>query len=378
MLGIAGISSLIPNADMVDDTDGVQGLLYIACCIAVVLLQYTRRRTLFSRMVILGTIGLIILVVALTPYELILRHNYPLATKDHPLPAKFTFDRALSFAHEKQQPGRWIEEEVSLELPFQVTDLDDKSLVQLQAIKLDLEWSSGRRWTSHWHVLSNVLSYGRTRSSPGVRMEKKLYDEIQDTRVKAHVTLGMRLFRLGAATSVDVVGDRISLPGNAQCVDDVTMDWLRCFSALKQPKPVFIVAQLPNPECRVTREATGEEPWAASPAAYSDLAADTGPDFDFSPVQDFTVGLSRFYFYEDHEIRLPICSGTHLLVSKPELQYSVRDEIDLGEITLSNYHATFPRRVIPPVKRPPQSPSDSLSQNSAPHVVAARTKIAAD
>lgn len=378
MLGIAGISSLIPNADMVDDTDGAQGLLYIACCIAVVLLQYARRRTLLSRMVILGTIGLILLVVALTPYELILRHNYPPATKDHPLPAKFTFDRALSFAHKKEQPGRWIEEEVSLELPFQVTDLDDKSLVQLQAIKLDLEWSSGHRWTSHWHALSNVLSYGRTRSWPGVRMEKKLYDEIQDTPVKAHVTLGMRLFRLGAATSVNVVGDRISFPGNAQCVDDLTMNWLRCFSALKQPKPVFIVAQLPNPECRVTREATGEEPWAASPATYSDLAADTGPDFDFSPVQDFTIDLSRFYFYEDREIRLPICSGTRLLVSRPELQYAVRDEIDLGEITLANYHATFPRKVIPPVKRPQQAPSDSLSQNFTPEVVPAKTGVAED
>lgn len=377
-LGLAGISSQIPNAGLVDDTDGIQGLLYIACCLTVVILQYTRRRTLLSRMVILGTFGLIVLILLLTPYDTVLRHNYPLATKDHPLPAKFTFDRALSFAHEKRQPGRWVEEEVPLELPFQVADLDDKAIVQFQAIKLDLELPRGRRWTSHWHALSNVLSYGRTRTWPGVSMEKKLYDEIQDTPVKAHVTLGMRLFRLGAATSVNVVGDRISFPGNAQCVDDITMDWLRCFSALKQSRPVFMVAQLPNPECRVTSEATAEEPWAASPATYSNLAADTGPEFDFSPVQDFTISLSRFYHYEDHEIRLPICSGTRLLVSKPELQYSVRDEIDLGEITLANYHATFPRKVIPPAKRPPQAPPDSLSRNLSPDVVPTGTKMAAD
>lgn len=376
-LGIAGISSQIPNAGMVDDVDGVQGLLYIACCIAVILLQYTRRRTLLSRMVILGTIALMVLILLLTPYEAILtRHTYPLATKDHPLPAKFSFDRTLTFAHEKRPPGRWVEEEVPLELPFQVTDLDDKSLVQLQAIKLDLDWSGGRRWTSHWHSLSHVLSYGRTRTWPGVSIEKKLYDEIQDTPVKAHVTLGMRLFRLSATTSVNVVGDRIGLPGNVQCVDDITMDWLRCFSALKRLKPVFIAAELPNPECRVTQEATAEEPLAASPATYSDLGSDSGPEFDFTPVQDFTIILSRFYFYEDHEIRLPVCSGTRLLVSKPELQYAVRDEIDLGEITLANYHATFPRKVIPPVKRPQQAPSDSLSQNFTPEVMPSKTKIA--
>ena len=376
MLGIAGISSQIPNAGMVDDVDGVQGLLYIACCIAVVLLQYTRRKTLLSRLVILGTIALMVLVLLLTPYERILtRHTYPLATKDHPLPAKFTLDRTLTFAHQQRQPGRWVEEQVPLELPFQVADLDDKSVVQLEAIKLDLELSGGRRWTSHWHALSNVISPGRTRTWPGVSMEKKLYDEIQDTPVKGHVTLGMRWFRLGAATSVNVVGDRISLPGNVQCVDDITMDWLRCFSVLKRLKPVFIAAELPNPECRVTKEATAEEPWAASPATYSDLQADSGPEFDFNPVQDFSIVLSRFYFYEDHEIRLPICAGTRLLLSKPELQYSVRDEIDLGEITLANYHATFPRKVIPPAQRPPREPSDALSENVPPKVVQPKQKL---
>ena len=156
------------------------------------------------------------------------------------------------------------------------------------------------------------------------------------------------------------------------------MDWLRCFSALKRLKPVFIVAELPNPECQVTREATAAEPWAASPATYSDLQADSGPEFDFSPVQNFSIALSRFYFYEDHEIRLPICAGTRLLISKPERQYSVRDETDLGEITLANYHATFPRKVIPPAKRPPREPSDSRSRNNTPELVPAKTTIAAD
>ena len=360
ILGIDGISSLIPNSGMVDDAGGVQGLLYIACCTSVILLQYIRRRTLLSRLVIVGTIALMVLVLALTPYERILRYKYPLASKEHPLPAKLTFDRALSFAHERRQPGRWMEEEISLELPFQVADLDDKSVVEIQAIRLELELPGSRRWSSHWHSLSNVLAYGRTRTWPRINIEKKLYDEIKDTPVKAHVALGMRLFRLGAATSVTVVGDRASLPGNAQCVDDVSLNSLRCFSALKRPKPVLIVAELPNAECQVAREATAEESWATSPATYSDLGSDTGPDFDLSPVQVFSVGLSRFYFYEDHEIRLPVCSGTRLFVSKPELQYAVRDEIDLGEITLASYHATYPRKIVPPPQRQPRAPSDSL------------------
>ncbi len=377
ILGIAGISSLVPNSGMSDDLDGVQAILYIVSCITVILVQYTHRKTLLSRLVLLGTVVVIVFVLVLAPYETIIRHKYPLPTKDHPLPAKFTFDRALSFAHEERQSSRWVEDEISLELPFQVAGLDTHALVQIQAIRLDLELPDGKRWTSHWHSLSNVISNGRSRTWPSIGIEAKFYKGIKDTPVKAHVSLGMRSFRLGAATPVTVAGNRTSLPGNAQCVDKLSENWLQCFSALKRPKPVFIAAEVPNSECRVSKEAASEESWAASPAIYYDLESDTGPDFDLSPVQDFSVGLSRFYAFEDHEIRLPVCSGTRLLVSKPQLQYAVRDEIDLGEITLANYHPTYPRKIIPPAQRPARgAPSDTLSYSFAPKLAPAKLKYA--
>jgi hypothetical protein len=367
ILGIAGISSLVPNSSVSDDTDGVQGILYIACCITVVLVQYIRRKTLVSRFIILGTIVLIVLVIVFAPYETIFRHNYPLPTKEHPLPAKFTFDRALTFAHEQRPPSKWVEDEISLELPLQVADLNSESLVQIQAIRLDLELTGRKRWTSHWHSVSNVVSYGRTRTWPSISIETKFYDGIKNTPVKASLSLGMRSFRLGAVTTITVAGDRTSLPGNARCVDNLSDNWLQCFSALRRPKPIFIMAELPNRDCQVSKEATANEPWANSPATYYDLASDTGPDFDLSPIQNFSIGLSRYHFFEDLDTRLPVCSGTRLLVSKPELQYAVRDEIDLGEITLANYHPTYPRKIIPPARRPmPGETRDSLSRNIGP------------
>lgn len=378
ILGMAWLDSLVPNASASNDTDGIQALIYFACCITVVLMQYRYRRTSLSRLVILSTIVLIVLILVLTPYEAIFRRNYPLPTKDHPLPAKFTLDRSLSFAHEEKESSRWIPDEISLELPFQVTDLDAKSFVQIEAMRLDLELTGGRHWTSHWRSLSNVIFYSRTRTWPSISMETKFYDGIKNTPVKARVSLGMRSFLLGAASAVTVAGDRTSLPENTRCVDNLTENWLQCFSALRQPKPIVIMAELPNPECRVSERATAEEPWARVPAAYYDLGLDTSPDFDLSPIQNFSIGLSKYYFYEDHEIRLPVCSGTRLLVSKPELQYAVREEIDLGEITLANYHPTFPRKIIPPLKRPQQAPSDSLSQNFTPEVAPAKMRIAVD
>jgi len=369
-LGIAGIGSLVPNSGMSDDMDGVQALLFLATSLTVIMIQYIYRKALLARLTIAGAFLAGVVILVLTPYEFIIRHDYPLPSKDHPLPANISFDRTLSFAHEGKQEPRWFGDEIQIEVPFQVQGVGDKSVVQLHAVKLDLVLPGGQRWTSHWHSLSGMISYGRTRVWPSIGIEKKFYDSIKDTPVQAEVSLLFRFFRLGAATSITVTGDRTLLPGNTRCLDDKSDNWLHCFSALKRPKPVFIMAELPNSECRVTKEATAQESWAASPATYWDLESDTGAEFDLSPIQDFSVGLTRFYYFEDHDIRLPVCSGTRLLVSKPEFQYNIRNEIDLGEITLANYHPTYPRKIIPPAHQPASgAPSDTLSWNLGPELL---------
>jgi hypothetical protein len=127
--------------------------------------------------------------------------------------------------------------------------------------------------------------------------------------------------------------------------------------------PLFLIAELPSAACPVSREAT-TVPWADSPAMFADLTGDSTPAFDFTPIQQFSISLSRFHVFEDRETRLPICPGTPLFISKPEFLYSVRDEIELGDIRLSNYVPTNPRVIVPPIRRyPPADPSNTLSWN---------------
>jgi len=67
------------------------------------------------------------------------------------------------------------------------------------------------------------------------------------------------------------------------------------------------------------------------------------------------------------------------LVSKPELLYGVRTEIDLGEITLADYHPTYPRKIIPPARKPmPGETSDSLSRNIKPEFLPAKLEHGID
>jgi len=68
----------------------------------------------------------------------------PLRTPDHPLPGEFTLDRSLSFDHSTKSKFDSYGDEVSLEVPFQVTDLIKNTLIQVRGVKLDLDLPGGR------------------------------------------------------------------------------------------------------------------------------------------------------------------------------------------------------------------------------------------
>jgi len=84
----------------------------------------------------------------------------------------------------------------------------------------------------------------------------------------------------------------------------------------------------------------------------------------FSPIQEFSLSLQRFYAFEDLQAALPICAGTPIAWSVPKFVYSTRAEIDLGEITLDDYHPSYPREIAPKQpKLPHTSGAGTLSQN---------------
>jgi hypothetical protein len=366
IIGIAFLSTLFPDSDLATDTGAIDGLLFLTACVTVILVQYKYRKAFLSRLILVAAVVLILLVMVLAPYERLLHHEFPSATPAHPVPVKFTFDHSLSFAHGEKPKFNSFGDEVSLEFPFQIADLSDDAVFQVRAMKLDLDLPTGEHWTSHWHGVYDSVSPGRTREWTHLEMKKSLFNSIKDASVKAHVSLALNVFRTGPAREVVVAGDRVSLPNGVWCLNESSENALKCFSALRQPSPMFIVADLPNASCALSRTSPVQQ-FADAPAAFVVLSKDTGPDSSFTPIQQFTITLARHYSYEDLQVPLPICAGTKLVVSQPQFLYAVRDEIDLGNITLMNYMPTYPRLIVPP-RQPlqPGTPGDSLSRNFLP------------
>jgi len=366
LLGLLLLISIRPDMDFATDaTDALQESIFLLAALTTIFVQYIYRRTLFSRLLVAGALAVIGLIIVLAPYSTLINREFPLPTQNHPLPAQLTLNRSLSFEHAIGKTSNSYGDEVELEIPFQLSDLTEKTIVQIRGIKLDVEMPAGEHWTSHWHGVYHTVTYARTLDWPSISVKKALFNRIKNVPVRAHVSLAMNLFRAGAATEIRFTGDRLNLAGGARCLNDLSQNSLHCFSALKEPEPLLVMANLPNSSCSVSQEALVEG-LAQTPASYSVLSTDTSPDLAFSPIKEFGIDLTRYFVFEDRQIRLPVCPGTSLFVSKPQFLYSVRDEIDLGDITLLNYLPTYPRKIVPP-RQPlsPGTPSYSLSLNSS-------------
>ena len=376
-LALAGLAALLVFAGLAaavflrldmdvaaDSTDWLVAPICLGSCVCVILFQYLYRKTVLARLFAVGAVTVVVLIMVLAPYEKIISGWFPPPGNANPIPAHLIFDRKVAFAHPENWTPTYYEKEIDFEIPFEVSGLDEKSLVEIRAIRLDLDLPNGEQWTSHWRpVYNQTILYGRTRVWPDIRIKKDLFRKIKNAPVKAHVTLGISLYRVGTTREIPMSENRVNIPGGARCSNELSDNSLECFSALTEPKPVFIAADLPNSACAIQKDA-GREPWAASPAFFADFSTSSTPDLDFTPVQQFSISLSRYRIFEDLLVRLPICSGTRLVISKPEFQYSVRDEIDLGEIRLADYHPTYPRKIIPPAQRPvPGAPANELSRN---------------
>jgi hypothetical protein len=162
LIGIGTLFALFPSVEFTSDFLSAElGFLVLIAGTGVAVVQYAFRRTWFSRMLFLGIVGAVAALMLLSLSPRILSHYLPSPTAEHPVPAKFTFDRTAAFGHEPNQ--KYYGKNVELEFPLVVSDLPEKTVVQVHGVKLDLDlptaqhWSSGRSLTTRGNSSSTFL-----------------------------------------------------------------------------------------------------------------------------------------------------------------------------------------------------------------------------
>jgi hypothetical protein len=167
MIGMAVLSNLVPNSDYSGGNDSWLGIVLIGTALAVILLQYSTRRTARSRWLIVGLAAALTLLLIATPYR-------SLMARDYPLPDTSSLKFALLPGH-PPDPGdiAYDRDPVPIHLPLELTGLANDSFLQMNGFIITVTNSRGERWDSGWHVRSMLLfsdqkSHSSTSTSRGL------------------------------------------------------------------------------------------------------------------------------------------------------------------------------------------------------------------
>src|SRR5438874_1407695 len=149
MAGMVYLSDKIPSSSFSGSSDVLSAVLFVAVSVAIIVLQYARRRTATARWLIVGLGGILLLILAVTPYGSIVANNWP-ALNEGERPG---FDLTLMPARSGATVGFISPEkdEVTIRLPLAGSGIASDEIVRFNGVLVsvgsvhEVDWDSGGR-----------------------------------------------------------------------------------------------------------------------------------------------------------------------------------------------------------------------------------------
>ncbi len=336
LIGMAYIGSKIPSSSFGSWTGSVLGAFYLAACVAVILLQYARRRTAVSRAVILGLGVVVVLFVVLTPYGRLVARAYPqLGPGDKP-PVRL----ALLSPPRTQAVGPRLGDEVLIHLPLSVSGIGETSIVAVDGEMLKVTDESGTRWNSGWQSHRESLLPGQERTYADFFLPKRLFEQMTSSPVTVKITLAFTEYENKKGREFMVPAGRFELPGVGLCSAQPPFFTRRmhCLAPLRRPPSGLLSMEASETTCNPMGEETLAPPGAK---AYGWIQGDDShapAEFGISPVKSFDISpaLQNQVSVRPFPV-VGICPGTPIRLSNPKPIRRARMELVFRGIRLSDY-----------------------------------------
>jgi hypothetical protein len=333
LIGVAALVSAIPSSNFSGPADFLELMLLIATCFAVLLWQYSRRKTVLSRCLIGGLALATVLIAVATPYRAIVDHEFPGLGPGEPPPVQLAL---LSAPPPKEAAVPDKEQELVFQIPLSTSGIADDSIVVLSGVMVSLEAPDGPRWNSGWKSPGISLYPDQKSTQVDFTLKKKFLERVNAVPVRARISLALTEYHDQNRREFVTPSGEFLMPDVWFCTAETSyLRRIHCRMPLRTPSSILITSDLSATTCR----AIGEE----SRAETQEIArnwhhySDSGPaEFGISPVK--TVD---FYLWAQHySVRRTIsgiCPGTLLMISNPEFVRSRRMELEISSLRLSDY-----------------------------------------
>ena len=330
MVGMQALSQTIPSAEFSGVGDNWAGLLFVITALAVILLQYSRRRTNLSRSVIAGLCGLLALITVLTPYRSLIAREYP-SSRTGAAP-----HLSLQAPRSAESPYYLSNKEViSISLPLDVSGIAKDSLIQLNGIIVTLTGPTGFRWDSGWRVQSGLLFAESKSTNIYFELKQKAYDQLKSTPVTAHLLLAFTSYEDQNQRSLVVPAGEFNLPEVGLCS---TQPWnstlLRCLTPMRKPRFLLLTTETTASTCPLRK---GEKSPTPGDIARGWIQGGSEPaEIGISPIHEANLYLFGTNNPE-HGTVAGLCPGTPFVLSNPESTGRNGIELILENLKLEDY-----------------------------------------
>jgi len=330
IVGMAELAQQVPSSSFSSPADSLSAILLIGTSLAVVLLQYARRKTTSSRLLILGLGGAILLIVIATPYRTIVAREYPRNTERQP-----PFQLGL-LAPEAPTTAAVEEKNVEIRMPLSVSGIAPESIVSLDGVLVTIEASNGLRWDSGWKSPGIFLFPDQKSTQIDFTLKRDLFERLKLTPARVEVSLAFTLFHDKDRKDFVTPHEKFPVPGVGLCTAEMQfLQRIQCLAPLRGPTFLMIMADMSESTCPLLE---GETP--ASPGEIARGWIQNGgtepAEFGISPVKEVDLYLS--YWNRAPNRRGPgICPGTPIVLSNPELVLRNQTALHLDGVRLAEY-----------------------------------------
>ncbi len=330
-IAASAIDATIPNSNstLTSGFESLQLALLIVAMIAIILVQYARPRTAFSRLVIVG-LGIVLIVIsAVTPYRLLIDRNYPRLNGEQP-PARFAL---LPPQQPSSQPVFSADTQlVPIVLHAAVSDVADDAAVQLNGVRVTVDLPDGTHWNSNWVSAHETLHPESREAQLSFNVSRSFYDRWRDANVNVHLTYAGSVYRENGRRDLTVPAGEFFLPGVGFCN---AVSQLTCRTALKPPAYVLVRMRVDQSTCpwnqlQPEESAPGLVAWGDH---HSDFNQPAEPGITpIVPVQLYVMQTSS-----SANVIRGICPGTPISISYPALVRRFQQTLDFPNLRLVDH-----------------------------------------
>jgi hypothetical protein len=340
LIGVGQLFSSIPNAGMSPGSDVavVLDLLVIGCVlVAAIFLQYARRKTWTSRLLIIGGAVAVLLIGAVTPYGTIVARSYPPLTAGQEPAVTLTIDPTPPLPPKKKDnafpdllPNVWIA------LPVRASGVAEGHVAQVRGTVVTIQASDGQHWTSSWNSNGSTFWPGGDRSVKIFAVDRKFFERVKSIPVNVHISVAQVDYRETNARQITAKDGKFSIAGVGICriepYGNSNQNMIACRAPLKSPS---LLGHM-DPSATTCTYEDGPPPLITR--YMWDVHDDSmGPaDLGIIPVNDVQMMFQSWADNPKRELRY-FCPGTPFTIGTPEEGKHSRTEMEIDGIKLSQY-----------------------------------------